>query len=368
MPRCFVLLCALAFCACCGTPDTEPRDPDPTPKPPTDAQAPVVEEPEAPTEEAPTPDEPGDEPPADVAVFVTEEGQCAWSVVQPGSEDPPQPIATLPIPCHENTLLGPSPRGDKVAVMMGEGLFEVDLRAHTATAVPGLAGLPGSLEAWGYREDGTRVALAQGTSEAVVDAENETAHYAVDGERIPISWDDYQYAPFIMLCLRYVWRDGGWRREAAEAVSMGEGVSPPFCAYNGEGWDIPLIEVHQGGGHGYFDLVSIPEAKQTPALGKFSIGEYQNWGSLDLGIAHYAMAYDELEGQHFAPPLLIWRDGDWRAVEGLNERGSLSLSWGEDVFIGCSGERAGVYAKASGARLWSGHTPCPVWWPLTPNR
>lgn len=367
MPRSLTLSLGLLVAACCGSPSVAPTDPDPTPEPPTDRAAPPAPIPPANDEEAATPDPLLEEASADVAVFATEDGTCRWSLVQPGSEGQPEPIAVLPLPCHDDVLLGPAPDGPRVAVKMGTATFEVDTASHQVEAVTAVPGLRGDLEAVGYRANGNLVALAADFSEPVTDPDTGLAGYLVEGDRLALDPEEYQYAAGTALCLRYERTADGWRLDAAEAAFLAEGTSPPFCVRDGDGWDVPVVKTRQHGGHGTFDLEPMPEDRQTAALGRFEVNEWVQWGQIQQGGATYAMPFEYLEGQIFMAPLLIWTGDDWRAVEGLARTGDLSLSWGAGTFIACSGDSAGVHATASGARLWSGSTPCPVWWPLAPG-
>jgi len=364
LSRITVLLLSLLASACCGSPPTAPHDPDPTPEPPTDAAAPMANE----STEVPAPlIEPIEVGAADVAVFATEEGQCRWSVIQPGSEGAPELIATLPAACHDDVVLGPSPRGGKVVVKMGEGLFEVDTVSHQATPLAADAGIRGDLEAVGYGQDGALIALAADFSEPITDPDSGWVGYVVEGDRLTVDAEEYQYAAGTALCMRYRRTASGWMPDAAEVAFLAEGTSPPFCVRDGEGWDVPVIKVRQHGGHGTFDLEPMPDDRQTVTLKKFEVNEWVQWGQMRVDGTLYAMPFEYLEGQIFMAPLLMWTGKDWRAVEGLARAGDLSLSWGPGTFIACSGDSAGVYATTSGARLWNGSTPCPVWWPLSPD-
>ncbi len=367
MPRCLSWLPCLALAACCGGPgsvSSDPADVSNPSGPPTDALAPEAVEPQTAAEPPP----PLEEASAAVAVFATVEGACRWSRIQPGSEGPPELLATLPTPCHDDVVLGPSPQGAKVVVKMGEALFEVDTASHEVTPLAVETGLRGDLEAVGYGADGALIALAADFSEPITDPDSGWVGYVVEGDRLSLDEEEYQYAAATALCMRYRRTGGGWMPDAAEVAYLREGTSPPMCVRDGDGWNVPVIKVHQHGGHGTFDLEPIPEARQDPTLAKLSVDEYVEWGRIQMEGARYAMPFIWLEGQIFQAPLLIDRDGRWQAVEGLGKHGDLSLTWGSGTFIACSGDRAGVYATASGARLWSGSTPCPVWWPLTPAR
>jgi hypothetical protein len=367
MPRFIALSLCLFIAACCGSPTISPTDPDPTEEPPTDAAAPPAPDEESPTEEAaPTPT-PVVEASTDVAVFASEDGTCRWSRIQPGSEGPPELIASLPAACHDDIVLGPSPRGGKVVVTMGEGVFEVVHADHTVTTLEGLGSLRGDLEAVGYGPDGALIALAVDFSEPITDPDNGWVGYVVEGDRLALDEEEVQYAAATALCVRYRRTDTGWMPDAAEVAYLREGTSPPMCVRDGDGWNVPLLKVHQHGGHGSFALEPLPEARQDPTLAKLSVDEYVEWGRIQMEGAQYALPFIWLEGQIFQAPLLIARDGRWQAVEGLDKPGDLSLSWGPGTFIACSGDHAGVYATASGARLWTGSTPCPVWWPLSPD-
>ena len=256
--------------------------------------------------------------------------------------------------------------------LKGEETLELGLATLTQTRIPDPSLSAGTIEATGFGKDGNIYLLQREDVEVIRDEENGTAHYILDGKKVPLDFElTADGSMTTILCTVYRREKSTWVQHVRGHDTFSfEGNSPPFCeSFNKAPELVPFLDPADSASA---DVGSseVPKEQKKPILDTLAPkNDDAHWGILSVGNAEIAARITWLEGEFKNTPALFWKkgknatDGNWIPLKGLEDLGPLAIRDIKAGILACTTDFAGVYDQVSGALIWSTQEACPTKWP-----
>lgn len=237
-----------------------------------------------------------------------------------------------------------SRHGDQLAIAADDDLILANLATKKFDILP----VPADSNADGFGFDEKGVLRATRGLIAELDTTAGKPHFMLGSETIDAP--DGEYAD-VLLCADYTWTEGAWRRDKVSAVGLAEGSYPPYC--DGVTYK-DLVQPGQGVGGEVLTTELSADLPAPPHEGLARIS------ALADAPVVYASGHDWMEGEYLLGPVMVFRDGAWSPLEGIQQDRGLYIQRVGAYFLACTGDDEGLYELATGKRLWSGETGlCP---------